>query len=274
MTVILGQDGNDLIKDRLSSNDVFMVGRVGISEIQATYYYDNKTPLPSHLVNLLENIAGVYGNCINEFCETYLNSIKNCDMQVYWDLPPIKHQQETIYCKYGPNQQIIENKCVEPFHFNPPWSEALKYKKVLVINPFSDSIKKQYENRGKIWSNNVLPEFELITYKNVQSIGNIGPHRNWTESLNIMKEEISNIDFDVVLLGCGAYGMPLGDYIKNTLNKPSIYIGGSIQIMFGIKGNRWDSHPLISSYYNEHWVRPTSEEKPNNYLVAEGGSYW
>ena len=49
-----------------------------------------------------------------------------------------------------------------------------------------------------------------------------------------------------------------------------------LQIMFGIKGKRWDTHPEISSFYNEHWVRPNDNEKPTTRfsMLNEPDTYW
>ena len=117
-------------------------------------------------------------------------------------------------------------------------------------------------------------EFNLITYKSVQSIGDLNPHGSWVESLNVMKNDISNIDFDIALLGCSTYGLPLVDFIKRHLNKSAIYVGGAIQILFGIKGKRWETHDEISLFFNEHWVRPFDNERVRNYKILEGGCYW
>ena len=111
-------------------------------------------------------------------------------------------------------------------------------------------------------------------YESVQSIGNSGPHSGWKESFNIMKEEISKLEFDIALLGCGAYGMPLGAFIKEEMNKSAIYVGGGLQILFGIKGKRWDVHDEISSMYNQNWIRPFPQEIPNDKDLVENGCYW
>ena len=58
------------------------------------------------------------------------------------------------------------------------------------------------------------------------------------------------------------------------LNKQAIHIGGGLQILFGIKGRRWDVHPEISQLYNDSWVRPSNNEKTLNIDVVEGGTYW
>jgi hypothetical protein len=108
----------------------------------------------------------------------------------------------------------------------------------------------------------------------VQSIGGKGPHKDWYESFQLMCKDISNIDFDIALLGCGSYGMPLGNYIKKELKKSAIYVGGGLQLYFGIKGKRWDNSPDITKFYNEYWTRPSQEETPELGKYVEGGCYW
>ena len=89
-----------------------------------------------------------------------------------------------------------------------------------------------------------------------------------------MQKDISKLDFDVAILGCGAYGVPLASYIKNTLSKSAIYVGGGLQILFGIKGKRWDNHEIIQTMYNEHWARPSVQETPTDSSSVENGCYW
>ena len=51
-------------------------------------------------------------------------------------------------------------------------------------------------------------------------------------------------------------------------------MSGATQLLFGIKGRRWDTHPQISKLYNPAWVRPAPAEQPTNKQAVEGGSYW
>ena len=87
-----------------------------------------------------------------------------------------------------------------------------------------------------------------------------------------MYSEVMKYDFDVAIIGCGAYGMPLAAKIKNG-GKIAIHLGGATQLLFGIKGARWDHHPL-SRMYNEHWTRPAEEETPKASQLIEGACYW
>ncbi len=120
----------------------------------------------------------------------------------------------------------------------------------------------------------ILPDFELKTIKAVQTnaYNNTG-FSTWFEALESMKQQMQQTDFDVALIGAGAYGLPLAVYAKE-LGKQAIHFGGSLQILFGIKGSRWDSMPDINKYYNEHWIRPLREETPTSFKAVEDGCYW
>ena len=90
---------------------------------------------------------------------------------------------------------------------------------------------------------------------------------------NQMKEEISKQEFDFATLGCGAMGLPLCSFIKNELGKGCVYLGGGNQLLFGIRGNRWDEGFNGKDWYGtEHWVRPLPNETPEGQI--EGGAYF
>jgi hypothetical protein len=51
-------------------------------------------------------------------------------------------------------------------------------------------------------------------------------------------------------------------------------MGGILQLLFGIKGKRWDNRPDVCKIYNEHWIRPDEKERVDGYLNVEEGCYW
>ncbi len=110
---------------------------------------------------------------------------------------------------------------------------------------------------------------------------------NWEpdfEALEKMEQDKSKIDFDVCLLGCGAYGMPLAAFIKSKLQKTAIHIGGSLQLFFGIKGNRWENPEYgiwatndIGRYpklFNEYWIRPYGGSQVKGSEKVDDNCYW
>jgi hypothetical protein len=56
--------------------------------------------------------------------------------------------------------------------------------------------------------------------------------------------------------------------------KKAITTCGSTQILFGIKGKRWDDRGYENTLYNEYWVRPLPEKIPEQATKVEGGCYW
>lgn len=110
--------------------------------------------------------------------------------------------------------------------------------------------QKQYLKRELLHKNkDALPEFELITFKPAQGIGDSKcdlSYKDWFKALEDMKTKISDIDFDIALIGAGAYGMFLGAHCK-VLGKKAIHMGGALQLLFGIKGSRWDGCEYITN---------------------------
>jgi hypothetical protein len=159
----------------------------------------------------------------------------------------IKVQLETLY----------------PFFVKNPWTRALKGKKVLVVHPFEETIKMQYSNRILLFENqDVLPQFQLITLKAIQSLGGGSTvFENWFKALKYMEDQISILDFDICILGCGAYGLPLAAHVKR-MGKKAVHLGGGSQLLFGIKGRRW-----IEDY------KPFFEYRPNERMNTNGNYY-
>ena len=91
----------------------------------------------------------------------------------------------------------------------------------------------------------------------------------WFDALDWMCARVREIDFDVALIGAGAYGLPLAAYVKG-LGKKAVHLGGPTQLMFGIRGKRWDQWPQFQKLYNEHWTRPLAEETPGAIRMFDG----
>ena len=208
---------------------------------------------------------------IEQFSELMYQDMKQLDILGSWRI------EEKLLLKYFPLAKRIELKALEPYLSENPWTEALAGLKVLVVHPFNTTIERQYHDKRTLLfkDQRVLPQFKsLETIKAVQTIaGNQGEFNTWFDALDSMKEAIDAKDYDVAILGCGAYGFPLAAHIKRS-GKKAIHMGGATQLLFGIKGKRWDDHPIISTFYNEHWVRPAPEDVPVDANKVENGCYW
>jgi hypothetical protein len=273
MQIIKGIDGNNFIKNKIDSGTPFIASKMGGVEQSVLMCYISGGNY-NNIRLMASNNAGITpadDDTLNYFSTTYINSLGMVDILGHMPSP----QEQTIISRYAPNSKFSELRLLEPFYYENPWSESLKGKKVLVVHPFESTIQNQYKKRGLLFKNKkILPDFDLLTIKAEQTNGGgTGNNKPFKESLSLMKEKMSNIDFDVSIIGCGAYGLPLAAHAKN-MGKQSIHIGGGLQILFGIKGKRWDAHPEISALYNEHWVRPMDNEKTINFHTIEGGTYW
>lgn len=124
----------------------------------------------------------------------------------------------TFFQKELRNSQFIALRLLEPFWSKQPWTKALENKKILVIHPFAEAISKQYNQREVLFNNpTMLPQFkDFHVIKAVQSLGGDDKRfSDWFEALDWMKNEMDKIDYEICLIGCGAYGFPLAAYAKN-----------------------------------------------------------
>lgn len=179
---------------------------------------------------------------------------------------------------YFPDVSVCNLGDLNFYGFDRPWTASLAGRKVLVVHPFADTIRSQYARREKIFENpDMLPQFDLQVYRSVSSFSGIKTNfKDWFEALDKMKSDIAKLDFEVALIGCGAYGFSLAAFIKRDLGRKAIHLGGVTQILFGIKGRRWDQWPNFTNrFYNPSWVRPfQSDVAGDSIMTIEGGCYW
>ena len=135
----------------------------------------------------------------------------------------------------------------------------------------------QYEKRSALFPpDRGLPEFDLKTYIPFVTFGGHQescPCRTWLEALDRMIGDIGRMEFDVAIVGAGAYGMSLASAVKK-MGRIGIHMGGATQLLFGIKGGRWDATDVGNFFYNDSWVRPSGNEIPDNSKNIECGGYW
>lgn len=266
-----------LIGEKIETGEAFFYSRWGKVEVNAVFDY--VMGFPGRVDSALMNNAGVFPlttSIVHSYCEEVISAAKHIDILCTWF--HIIDGEDKLFRWYSPNAVIVGSATSSPFLFENTWTSKLKNKRVLVIHPFAELIEKQYKKREFLWKNcdEILPQFDLITYQAVQSLGGNDEYDSWVDALNTMKNDIEKLTFDIALIGCGAYGMPLGGFIKGKMHKSALHIGGMLQILFGIKGARWEGEPYNydAKFYNEFWVRPGEELKPKNYMNVEDGCYW
>jgi len=271
---------NHLIRSLLNIDAPIMISRLGSNEAACTDFFLRKRPNQQYKYWISEQMmsnAGFFPNdesSLDKFSQLNSESIKQVDILGIWHKPG----EANLIQKFCPEAYLVPLFSLEPYQHKNPWSYLLQGKKVLVIHPFAESIQKNYLNHRNFLfeDSQVLPDFDLQVYKAVMSIGGNCNFKSWFDAFNHMCDEISKREFEISIIGCGAYGLPLATFIKG-LGKKAIHLGGVTQILFGIRGRRWDQRPFFQNLYNEFWIRPQPSETPDPGLLQPKNditSYW
>lgn len=175
--------------------------------------------------------------------------------------------------------QPLPRRCglaaLEPWWQPSPWSAALAGRTVLVVHPFSASIERQWARREQLFADPaVLPAFALRTLRPPLTLaGQTEGHASWSAALDGLIERVAACEFDVALLGCGAYGLPLAAAIR-AMGRPALHLGGALQLLFGLRGRRWEAMPRFAELMNDAWSRPLPQDTPAAASQVDGGCYW
>lgn len=272
------EEGAQLIRNKIEEGKPCMISRFGSTELQTLSYirlYPLLIPLKKRTYYNIQYMSGFFPisfKNLKRFYKIYKEDVKLLDILMSWRF------EELFFLDWINKRLRIDKKTLDLF-FNQKksWTSALEGKRVLVVSPFSDTIISQYNtSRNHLFpGTNILPKFKsLSVVKAVQSIaGNAVGFDSWFHALNWMKDEMDKVDYDVAILGCGAYGMPLAAHAKRN-GKVAIHMGGATQFLFGIKGVRFEENPSYNKVINEYFIYPKDEDRPKNASVVEGGCYW
>jgi hypothetical protein len=162
--------------------------------------------------------------------------------------------------------QFVEKMVFDPYTLFRAFSVSLPGKRVAVISPFSESIRSNFSNRFDFFKKNyAYPDFQLetvdtpITYSGLPK--SYYPHRNWFETLEALKAAVAATEFDVALMSCGSYAMPLGCFIEQELKRKAVYVGGVLQLYFGVVGRRYDNPFFLDQINREKFIHPLERDR-------------
>lgn len=281
--------GNDLIRARLADRFAgrrgpFLVSRLALGAelgVALEYARGARANFSSDLETLRGN-AGVYPATRREaaaFAAAYAAAINATQTQGGLAAVFGTDAEREVLAALAPRATRVGNRALEPFYFARPWSAALRGRRVLVVHPFAATIRAQYAAHAagrSLWADgDVLPALDLVVVRAPVSLADAPPpHGSWSESLAATKAAIDAAGpVDVALLGCGSYGLPLAHHVLER-GAVAIYVGGGLQVLFGIKGSRWMARPFFAAAANEHWVWPAADETPPGAAGVEGAAYW
>lgn len=291
---------SDIIFELLSSGKPCMIARFGSTELLAiTNYLGVCEPQRSvweyiqgkqfewwweeHIKEQMTQWSGFFPSTnknLTKFGKLFIEDCKQIDILGSW-----LENETTIINRIELNVQKISLLFLEPYWSENPWSRILEGKNVLVIHPFAPLIEEQYSGKRALLFNNknVLPKFNLKTIQAVQSLGGDCEFNDWFEALDNMKAQMDQTDYDIALIGCGAYGFPLAAHAKR-MGKQAIHLGGALQLLFGIRGKRWDNpdygiqefgkQNTYKKLFNKEWIYPPADFAPKNAQKVENACYW
>lgn len=247
-------------------NDVMLVGVLNNA--------DNLNLMKS--LRAMKNNAGIQitsFKSLQKYSQLYLKAFEGCNMYAGWE--PWGNVRKYIQTSHAYIDETYSTKqpfwarAFDIFHYiHNPWTHALNGKTLLIISPFDLEPINAY-------GIDLFPNCTFIFVKPPQTQGT-QPSREWDVEFNAFCESIKNIVFDVALCSCGGFGNLVCSYIYHTMNKSSIYVGGVLQMYFGVYGNRWltEHKDVMTLYLNSEWRRPRDHEKPSNHNNIEAACYW
>ena len=265
----------------LRSSKPCFIGRIAGIELQIVHdLQENPKEVQRDLLEL-ENNAGIHiasSESLHTYCRQLLTAYDHCTHIAEWD------KTGKVYAITGRGQELIAKRTphipkfhawhLEPYYDPPSWMQELKGKRILIVHPFTTTLQKQVPYLKDLFPH---PWFEDCTFEFVKPpltlAGNHGGV-DWQIQMQPCLQEIQKKEFDVALVAAGGYGMLISDFIYTKMKKSVLYIGGALQLFFGVIGKRWFENKEILKIMNDSWVRPSAVDKPPQHTKVEKGCYW
>jgi hypothetical protein len=273
------EKGSSEIYTMIQSGKGALIGRHGTIELTA-YLQSMKGSISQDTSCILETNAGIFPkDSAMNWVKEYSKATAQADILALAWYAPLALSEWKLVSIINDSVIKIPLRSLEPYYSKTSWLRALEGQKVTVVSSFAETMKKQIEHINHVWPNG----FPSATWSFVRSyyspalaqgVCEWPSHiHSWSDALDYLEEEVLKTTPKVVLLGCGGLAMPLGLRLKKK-GIVAIVMGGAIQILFGIFGQRWRNHPVISKLRNDDWVYPDEDEVPKGASSVEGGCYW
>jgi len=280
------------IAEQLNLSNNFFVGRLGSVESEllvrySKHHFSADSIPPKSKLRLRKEAwvsAGIWPPTKSEllkFSRQYEKSLRNTTAMAVWENPnnlPSEREIIETYCLGKPKFSLSELDITSLAKYdNPVWLNELEGKKVLIVSSFGDLIKRQYEKLENLHSKRILPQFDLSVIVPPKSNGLETSFIRWSEKLRIFENDLDILIGQsrpyVALVAAGAYGMPVCNYLYQK-GVSSIYVGGALQLYFGIWGERWRNIAEVRSLSTQNWIDPESKYRPKGAKWIENSAYW
>lgn len=278
--IATGQRGHDLVRECVATGTT-AIGKIGESELRGLVCYlqhrddQGRCETWDDRSQRLYTNAGVFpptAEGFSRFGREMVDCLPEVDALAVW----FNRGEAAVVNRLAPDAALVRLSSVEPHLWEHPWFELAAGKRVLAISPFATTIRQQHERLADVWSHKpaMAPGYELETMETPLCAAlTESPFESWGAGLDAMRDRMATLDFDIAVIGAGAWSLPLAVHAKR-LGKVGVHLGGPAQLVFGVLGQRWESMPQHAKYFNEHWLRPGDAERPDTFTKIEGGCYW
>jgi hypothetical protein len=273
----------------------FAAGKIGSAELGTIIVYlQRKKIYMPYSVKLRKEItvnAGLweYGKfsldeVMDMYAEEMIKSLKVFDAISPW-IPFMKDEESLIHKYCCPDPCVkIHSRAFEPF-YTPEnmYSREMIQGPIAVVSPFAKTISRQLEKRRLLFPVPLWLESQEI----IPIQGYYGPYLDSGKgcyskeilekgpfiAMDLLAEEVIKSGAKYCLVGIGGLSLLLVSRLKKA-GIIAIHTGGGTQIIFGVRGNRWQTHNVISKFFNDNWAFPSKEEVPTNANNVERACYW
>ena len=277
------------LEQALKSEDGYLIGRNGQLELSLMIGDSSIQELFSHLVlKRLELHAGIFPmpneSLFLKWRTESIEATKAANLLVSGWYKPLIQAETAALVRWQTTAKHIPLRSLEPYYEAPEkqWTRLLQCHDVAVVTSFTKTASEQVKNSKAIWGDHGVL-YDTIRWHWVQtghppSVAkgtNEWPSHiaTWQDASEYIVGEVVKTGARIVLIGCGGLSMPIARMLS-LRGHIVIVMGGAIQVLFGIKGYRWESHTTISKFWNDAWVWPSEEETPAGSSLIEGGCYW
>lgn len=275
----------------LQTNTGALIGRNGTIELETLFTYLSMKggAYPPSISQRIERHAGVWPATkysLDRWASQLLDAIRAADVLVAGWYEPLKQAEESLLSMTVPQCPKIPLRSLEPYYVPPEqrWTRLLEGQRVAVVSSFAETIQEQLAARELIWPVNpesLLPESTTwipirTGYAPSLAQGVAGwpsEIERWEQAVSFVVSKVLQTNARIALIGCGGLGMLIAAELKKK-GVIAIVLGGATQVLFGIKGTRWQTHSVISHFWNEAWVWPKTSETPRGAQQIEGACYW
>ena len=300
-----------IVRCMLLSGRPFLLGRPGGVEVMAAMDWLHGRGVSATTMHRLHFNAGVKVPTVaaaNEFARAHFQALNASDLVVRWGLKrgqiwqPNKDDGsggigggDALLAASGHwPRWVCTHLVLEPWEAYrlkiESWTTALRGRTVLIVSAFNETIRSQlhkFHSMDPIWGEAapaLLPRSARI--KLVRPPLNLANAASgdatWHDSLATLIRDVEAVgSFDLALVACGGIGMNLAVHIRHEMRRSAMYVGGVLQLYFGVWGTRWGDTALsgtlpfqMHNKHAENWTRPSDAEKPPSAKGLEKGAYW